>query len=91
MKLERNLGIYEALWQEAVELDIFPLKDPFDGVEDDIHLAKMLNRLNPARTEDDAFDLAFEFGKQTLEVKTAGMDGVESVVSRMLEITTHKK
>jgi hypothetical protein len=53
LDLERNLGIYEALWQEAVELGIFPLKDPFDGVEDDIHLAKMLNRLNPSRMDDD--------------------------------------
>jgi len=41
----RNLEIYEAMWQEAVELGILPLKDPFDGVEDDIYLAKILNRL----------------------------------------------
>ena len=44
--LTKNLEIYEALWQMAVELGIFPLKDPFDGVEDDILLAKRLHRLD---------------------------------------------
>jgi len=53
LDLDKNLEIYEALWQEAVELGIFPLKDPFDGVEDDIHLAGILNRLNPALMDDD--------------------------------------
>ena len=40
----RNLEIYEAMWQHAVELGLFPLKDPYDGMEDDIRLAKILNR-----------------------------------------------
>ncbi len=40
----KNLEIYEAMWLEAVELGIFPLKDPLDGVEDDIHLARVLNQ-----------------------------------------------
>lgn len=42
---KKNLEIYEALWHEAVTLGVFPLKDPYDGVEDDIHLAKILSRL----------------------------------------------
>lgn len=50
---EKNLEIYEALWQEAVDLGIFPLKDPLDGVEDDIHLAKMLNRFNTLSLADE--------------------------------------
>lgn len=41
----KNLEIYEALWQQAVTLGVFPLKDPYDGVEDDVHLAKILSRL----------------------------------------------
>lgn len=41
----KNLQIYEALWRQAVTLGIFPLKDPYDGVEDDIRLARILNRL----------------------------------------------
>ena len=47
---DRNLEIYEALWQQAVTLGIFPLKDPYDGVEDDVHLAKILSRL-PQRAD----------------------------------------
>jgi|GEM_PF-2958779 len=38
-----------------------------------------------------AFDLAFEFGKQPLEVKVIDINGVEAIVSRMVEITTQKK
>jgi hypothetical protein len=41
----KNLEIYEALWHQAVTLGIFPLKDPYDGVEDDIRLARILSRL----------------------------------------------
>jgi hypothetical protein len=41
----KNLVIYEALWHQAVTLGIFPLKDPYDGVEDDIRLARILSRL----------------------------------------------
>ena len=41
----KNLKIYEALWNQAVALGILPLKDPYDGVEDDIRLAKILSRL----------------------------------------------
>lgn len=42
--LLKNLELYEAMWEEAKALGIFPLKDPYDGVEDDVHLAKVLNR-----------------------------------------------
>ncbi|MCK4764853.1 MAG: hypothetical protein KAW12_21825 [Candidatus Aminicenantes bacterium] len=43
--LSKNLALYEAMWEEAKALGIFPLKDPLDGVEDDIRLAKVLRRL----------------------------------------------
>lgn len=42
--LMTNLTIYEAMWEEAKALGVFPLKDPYDGVEDDIRLAAILNR-----------------------------------------------
>ncbi len=40
-----NLKIYEAMWEQAKAFGVFPLKDPYDGVEDDIRLAAILNRL----------------------------------------------
>lgn len=43
--LLKNLEIYEAMWEMARELGVFPLKDPYDGIEDDIHLASILNRI----------------------------------------------
>lgn len=39
----QNLGIFEALFEEARTLGIFPLKDPLDGIEVDVHLAKVIN------------------------------------------------
>ena len=39
----RNLRILEALYQEARSLGILPLKDPLEGIEVDIHLAKVIN------------------------------------------------
>jgi len=39
----RNLVIFEALFREAKSLGIFPLKDPLEGLEKDIRLARALN------------------------------------------------
>ena len=41
--LKKNLKIVEALYQEAVELGVFPLKDPLEGLEVDIRIAKVIN------------------------------------------------
>ena len=41
--LNRNLKIVEALFEEAVELGVFPLKDPLEGLEVDIRIAKVIN------------------------------------------------
>jgi hypothetical protein len=38
-----NLEIVEALVQEACSLGIFPLKDSLDGIDSDVHLARVLN------------------------------------------------
>ena len=43
-----NLKLCEAMWEEAKALGIFPLKDSYDGVEDDIRLAAVLARLPAA-------------------------------------------
>ena len=38
-----NLRLYEALFEEARALGIFPLKDPLEGLEVKFRLAKALN------------------------------------------------
>ena len=37
------LEIYESLWQEAKTLGVLPGKDPMEGIEVKIKLAKILN------------------------------------------------
>ena len=41
----RNLHIVEALYKEAVTLGIIPLKNPLDGIEVDLKIAKAVNRV----------------------------------------------
>lgn len=45
----RNLAIVEALYREACLLGTFPLKDPLEGIEADIHLAKVLNSIRSCK------------------------------------------
>jgi len=44
----RNLAIYEALYQEARLLGVFPLRNPLDGIEVDLHLARAIHARTPA-------------------------------------------
>ncbi len=37
-----SFRVYEAMVREAVELGVFPLADPLEGIEDDIELARKL-------------------------------------------------
>jgi transcriptional regulator with XRE-family HTH domain len=39
----RNFRIAEALYREAVTLGIIPLKDPLDGIEVDLKIARIVN------------------------------------------------
>jgi len=39
----QNLRIFEALYSEACALGIFPLKDPLEGLQTKINLAKAVN------------------------------------------------
>ncbi|MFH1941880.1 MAG: hypothetical protein ABIL68_07220 [bacterium] len=41
--VEKNFKLAEAMYEEAVELGIFPLKDPLEGIEVDIRIAKVVN------------------------------------------------
>lgn len=43
----QNLVIFEALWEEARALGVVPLKDPLEGIETKIFLAKTLNVPGP--------------------------------------------
>ncbi len=37
------LKIFEAMWEEAVNLGVLPLKNPLEDIETDIELARVLN------------------------------------------------
>lgn len=43
LTFEQSLKIYGSMWHEAESLGIFPPKDPLEGIEKDIKLAKILN------------------------------------------------
>lgn len=37
------LRLFEAMWREAMLLGVLPLKDPLEGIEVDIKMARILN------------------------------------------------
>ncbi|MFC1574166.1 hypothetical protein ACFL30_03195 [Candidatus Latescibacterota bacterium] len=39
----QNMRIYEALYEEACYFGILPLKDPLEGLETKINMARLLN------------------------------------------------
>ena len=45
----RNFRLVDAMYKEAVSLGIFPLKDPLAGIEIDIKIAKVVNRVSKTR------------------------------------------
>jgi len=40
---EQNIKIVEALLREAISMGAFPPKDPLDGIEVEIRIARVLN------------------------------------------------
>lgn len=46
LDLERNLSIAEALYREAVVLGLFPQKNPLEGIETDIEVARVVNSVS---------------------------------------------
>ena len=43
LNIRSNFRIVEALYKEAVALGVFPLKNPLEGLEVDIRIAKVIN------------------------------------------------
>lgn len=39
------LEIFKGMWLEGVALGVLPLKDPLEGIEVDIRIARMLNHV----------------------------------------------
>jgi hypothetical protein len=37
------LRLFEAMWKEGMLLGVLPLKDPIEGIEVDIRIARILN------------------------------------------------
>ena len=37
------LKLFEAMWQEGVALGVFPPKDPLEGIEVDLRIARIVN------------------------------------------------
>jgi len=44
--IQKNFRIFEAMYTEAVALGVFPLKDPLEGIEIDIKIAKAVNSVS---------------------------------------------
>lgn len=40
---EKALRLFEAMWKEAMLLGVLPMKDPLEGIEADIKIARILN------------------------------------------------
>jgi hypothetical protein len=44
--VKRNFKIVNALYREALKFGIIPLKNPLDGLETDIKIAKVINSVS---------------------------------------------
>jgi hypothetical protein len=43
LAFNKAIRLFTAMWKEAVTLGVFPPKDPLEGIEVDINIAKILN------------------------------------------------
>ena len=39
------LRLFEGMWREGMALGVLPLKDPLEGIDVDIRIARMLNHV----------------------------------------------
>ncbi len=46
--IKRNFEIVEALYKEAVTLGVIPLRDPLEGLDVDLKVAKVVNSVSKA-------------------------------------------
>ena len=42
---QEALAVFEAMWREGLALGALPLKDPLEGIEVDIRIARILNHV----------------------------------------------
>ena len=45
LSFSEALTIFEAMWKEGMTLGVIPPKDPLEGIETDIRIARILNCL----------------------------------------------
>ena len=45
LSFKQALALFEAMWQEGVDLNVLPPKNPLEGIEVDIRIARILNCL----------------------------------------------
>lgn len=45
LSFSEALAIFEAMWKEGMTLGVIPPKDPLEGIETDIRIARILNCL----------------------------------------------
>jgi len=45
LSFKQALALFEAMWQEGVNLGVLPPKNPLEGIEVDIRIARILNCL----------------------------------------------
>lgn len=43
LSFKQALAIFEAMWKEGVNLGVLPPKEPLEGIEVDIRIARILN------------------------------------------------
>jgi prephenate dehydratase len=46
VNIKRNFQIVEALHEEAISLGVIPLKNPLEGLEVDVRIAKVINSVS---------------------------------------------
>jgi hypothetical protein len=51
LDVRRNFQIQQWLYEHAVKLGAFPLRDPLEGLETKIHMAEVLNHVRGAPGE----------------------------------------
>jgi hypothetical protein len=46
LSLTEKYRILDAMYEEAVQLGVFPESNPLEGIDDDIRLARLLNHVS---------------------------------------------
>jgi hypothetical protein len=43
LSYKQSLQIFESMWNEGIKLGVLPPKEPLDGIDVDIRIAKIIN------------------------------------------------